>query len=144
MIMIVVEPTTFIAKLYFSKIAGRIQEEKVKKKILVLFFKRQRLTKKKGLGIIKTMKTHHYIVKGHVQGVAFRHYTQRAAYEYGIRGTVKNLPNGDVEVYAQGEEEQLRNFETFLETGPRMANVTSVCHQEWDNHTLYAEFHIVY
>lgn len=69
------------------------------------------------------VKTYHYTIKGRVQGVAFRFYTVREAEKYGISGTVRNLWNGDVEVYAQGDEASIVQFELFLHTGPRAARV---------------------
>ena len=44
------------------------------------------------------------IVRGLVQGVAFRHYTSLAAERHRVTGWVKNLPDGRVEVVAQGDE----------------------------------------
>jgi acylphosphatase len=72
------------------------------------------------------MKTYHYTISGQVQGVAFRHYTVRAADKWEISGTVSNLDNGDVEVFAQGDEMGIVHFELFLHTGPRSAMVEKV------------------
>jgi acylphosphatase len=77
------------------------------------------------------MKTHHYIVQGRVQGVNFRYYTQRTANQLGVTGTVKNLYNGDVEVYAQGEGEAIKKFEAFLNRGPHPARVKKVIREEF-------------
>ncbi len=65
-------------------------------------------------------------IEGHVQGVGYRYYTYRLAKRYGIRGYVKNLPDGSVEVVAEGDGE---NFERFLKDvarGPHSAIVTNV------------------
>lgn len=43
-------------------------------------------------------------VSGRVQGVGFRWWTQRTAEHLGLVGTVENLPDGRVEVHAQGED----------------------------------------
>lgn len=72
------------------------------------------------------VKTCHYTVKGRVQGVAFRFYTVREAEKFGISGTVRNLENGDVEVYAQGNDAAIAQFESFLHIGPRFARVDQV------------------
>jgi acylphosphatase len=50
----------------------------------------------------------HYIVKGRVQGVGFRWFVQREAFEIGLRGWVRNTADGDVEVLAAGSEERLK------------------------------------
>ena len=63
------------------------------------------------------MKTYHYTISGRVQGVCFRHYTVREAEDLAISGTVRNLANGDVEVFAQGDEANIGRFEQFLHIG---------------------------
>ena len=56
------------------------------------------------------MKRYHIIVEGLVQGVGFRWYVLSIANKYFITGTVKNLSNGMVEVFAQGHERDLDIF----------------------------------
>ena len=63
------------------------------------------------------------IIKGRVQGVGFRFFTQDKAQDYGITGYVKNLFDGTVEVQAQGEEDKLKVFIEELKSGPQMAHV---------------------
>ena len=48
-------------------------------------------------------RAHIYFI-GNVQGVGFRYVTQRLASNLGLVGWVKNLPNGQVEVIAEGDE----------------------------------------
>ncbi len=67
-----------------------------------------------------------FIVRGIVQGVGYRFFTQRAAAEHGITGYVRNLENGDVEVVAEGEQTDMENFKKELLTGPRYSVVKSV------------------
>lgn len=57
----------------------------------------------------------HAIAKGKVHGVGFRYTTQRIALEIGIKGTVENLPDGTVEIYAQGSQAQIALFCKRLE-----------------------------
>lgn len=57
----------------------------------------------------------HALFKGQVQGVGFRMTAYRYALTFGIKGTVKNLPNGLVEIYAQGARPVLHDFITSLE-----------------------------
>lgn len=52
----------------------------------------------------------HVIVKGKVQGVGFRAMTRNHAKLLGLMGSVRNLPNGSVEIYAQGPKEHLEDF----------------------------------
>ena len=88
------------------------------------------------------MKTFHYIVKGRVQGVAFRHYTVIEAERFGICGTVKNLDNGDVEVYAQGEDAAIGRFEAFLRRGPYMSSVDEMIREEVDDARTFSYFDV--
>lgn len=88
------------------------------------------------------MKTLHYTIRGRVQGVAFRHYTVIEAERFNIRGTVKNLDNGDVEVYAQGEAAAVERFEAFLRRGPYMARVDEVIREEVDDVRAFPYFDV--
>ena len=67
-----------------------------------------------------------YIVHGTVQGVGYRFFTCTCADALGVRGWVKNLPDGTVEVHAEGDEEQLKEFEFDLSRGARYARVSRV------------------
>lgn len=71
-----------------------------------------------------------YIVRGRVQGVGFRFFAQQAASRIGVNGYVRNLDNGDVEVYAVGLPEQLSDLSAMLRKGPRYADVRGVEEQE--------------
>ena len=68
----------------------------------------------------------HLKISGRVQGVAFRAYTQREARELGLNGWVRNLPDGTVELIAEGEEADLKNLETWCHDGPPSASVNHV------------------
>lgn len=68
----------------------------------------------------------HCYVTGRVQGVCFRMSAQMQANSCGLTGWVRNLQNGQVEVMAFGEERQLKIFRQWLNSGPSMAQVTSV------------------
>jgi len=48
--------------------------------------------------------------EGRVQGVGFRYTTKRVALEFEVTGTVRNLPDGRVELNAEGEREELEAF----------------------------------
>lgn len=50
------------------------------------------------------------IVSGRVQGVGFRATARGIARQIGVAGSAKNLPDGKVEIYAQGSKEQLDQF----------------------------------
>lgn len=64
------------------------------------------------------MQARKYILKGRVQGVGFRYFACRHADALGVRGWVRNLPNGDVEVHAEGDATALSALEGRLQEGP--------------------------
>ena len=74
-----------------------------------------------------TLKIH-----GKVQDVNFRWETKKLARELGLVGYVKNLPDGTVELVAEGEEEVLKKLLNYCKIGPRGAVVQRVdeCRQE--------------
>ncbi len=69
------------------------------------------------------------MVEGLVQGVGFRWFVQTCANKYGLTGSVKNLSNGMVEVFAQGEESDLDSFIHDLERGSRFSHVENVSYK---------------
>ena len=82
----------------------------------------------------------HAIVNGRVQGVSFRYYTTLHAADLGVVGWVQNLPDGTVEILAEGTREQLEAMAEFLHHGPLGAQVISVDLQ-WDTATgKYTDF----
>ncbi len=71
-------------------------------------------------------KCERYRVSGHVQGVGFRAATLREATRLGLCGWVRNLPDGRVEVLAQGLDDQLQQLSAWLRHGPVGAKVAQV------------------
>jgi len=67
-----------------------------------------------------------YFVSGIVQGVGFRYFTQHAAERLQVSGYARNLPDGRVEVYAIGTDEQLAQLRAALGRGPWGARVSEV------------------
>lgn len=65
-------------------------------------------------------------IHGRVQGVGFRWWTRRTADSLGIAGSVRNLPDGSVEIVAAGPPDALREFEARLQAGPRAASVRRI------------------
>ena len=63
------------------------------------------------------------IVRGRVQGVAYRAFTQHAASQYGLSGGVRNLGDGSVEVEVEGKKELIEDLIESLRVGPPMARV---------------------
>ena len=67
-----------------------------------------------------------FTIKGRVQGVWFRDSTRREALNLGITGSAVNLPDGDVLVHANGDEEALDSLQRWLHKGPPLARVDEV------------------
>ncbi|TSB45137.1 acylphosphatase [Alkalicoccobacillus porphyridii] len=74
-------------------------------------------------------KRHHLIVEGKVQGVGFRYFTQEQAQHYGLAGWVRNLPDGTVELEAEGDDQQFDAFLEAIKTKNRFAKVEHIQHQ---------------
>jgi len=83
------------------------------------------------------------IVHGFVQGVFFRHNTRLEATALDLTGTVRNLPNGAVQVVAEGPEEQLHRLLAWLRHGPELAEVERIDEAWSDAAETYSDFGIV-
>lgn len=67
------------------------------------------------------------IVRGRVQGVSFRYFVMRHASRLGLKGYVRNLPDGvSVELYAEGSDQALKELLKYLWQGSSRARVGSV------------------
>lgn len=71
-----------------------------------------------------------YFIRGRVQGVGYRNFTQWAAQTIGVSGYTRNLDDGRVEVYAIGTAQQHRDLSGRLHQGPRLSDVRGVEEQE--------------
>ncbi|HSQ73972.1 MAG TPA: acylphosphatase [Bacteroidota bacterium] len=72
----------------------------------------------------------HIVVEGLVQGVGFRWFVARHAQGLGLKGYVRNLFNGSVEVEAEGDRSLVEELIRHLKVGPRSAHVRDL-HIEW-------------
>ena len=66
------------------------------------------------------------IIKGIVQGVNFRYYTQREAQKHTLTGWVQNLEDGSVAALFEGEEEDVEAMIQWCRHGPPSAHVTEL------------------
>lgn len=85
---------------------------------------------------------YHLLIKGRVQGVGYRMSTEIAAQKIGITGWVRNLNNGQVEIIAEGEHDQLNQFVDWAWQGPRFAEVTDITLTEQSVTGEFKEFEI--
>jgi len=90
------------------------------------------------------MKRYQFIVKGRVQGVGFRAFTQQKAAQLGLTGYVMNQMDNSVEIEAQGEENTLTKFQSALQNGSPFSAVDEVQAQEKQVHDHERSFSIRY
>ena len=81
-------------------------------------------------------------VEGRVQGVGYRAFTQKAAGRLGITGGVKNLPDGRVEILAEGPRVTLDELLKILRQGPPLSRVSDVLVQWRDATNRFPDFQI--
>lgn len=72
------------------------------------------------------MQQYVYYVSGRVQGVGYRQFIYAGAQALGVRGYVRNRPDGSVECQAAGSEAELDRLEALLRRGPPHARVERV------------------
>ncbi len=68
----------------------------------------------------------HIFVSGRVQGVLYRRYAQAKARELGIAGWAHNLIDGRVELMAEGEKENIKQFIEWCKQGSPLAKVKDI------------------
>lgn len=70
--------------------------------------------------------TAHIFVLGFVQGVGFRRFIQKKAQSLNLTGWVKNLPDGRVEILAQGKKEDIEKLIKIAEKGNWLSGIKDV------------------
>jgi acylphosphatase len=86
----------------------------------------------------------HLIISGFVQGVFYRASTQEMAVRLGLKGWVRNLPNGDVEAVFEGPLDKLRNAVQWCREGPPGARVNKVDEKWLDYAGEFSGFDVRY
>lgn len=72
------------------------------------------------------MKRAHVKIYGRVQGVWFRAHTKEMAERLGIKGWVRNVPDGSVEAVFEGDDEAVEKIIEWCHHGPPLARVKKV------------------
>lgn len=72
------------------------------------------------------MRRVHIIVHGSVQGVFFRSNARDIASSLGLKGYARNMPDGTVEVVAEGNENKIKELVEFCKKGPESAEVSKI------------------
>jgi acylphosphatase len=84
----------------------------------------------------------HVTVRGVVQGVGFRMSTKWEADRLGVRGYVRNLPGGAVEIVAEGRADAVDRLIAWAKHGPPGAVVEDVTVEEGEATGAYRDFGI--
>ena len=82
------------------------------------------------------MELYKFIIFGRVQGVYYRKSIAQAVMRMQIRGYIKNLPDGTVEVVAELIEEDLEDFLTVLRKGSLLSHTDEISHKLIDDSDL--------
>jgi len=80
---------------------------------------------------------------GRVQGVAYRFFAERHAGRMNITGWARNLPDGRVEVLAEGSGENIEAFLERLREGPRLARVDGLAVRREASTGEFRDFQVV-
>ena len=67
-----------------------------------------------------------FLISGRVQGVGFRFFAKTVGRREGLRGSVRNLPDGSVEAVCEGNADAVARFELAVRQGPPGARVDDV------------------
>jgi acylphosphatase len=88
------------------------------------------------------MRTVRMYISGTVQGVFFRAFVKECAEKLGLKGFVRNLDNGKVEVVAEGRDENIKQMIENCKKGPAHSDVKDVKVEE-SKHQGFKEFKIL-
>lgn len=86
----------------------------------------------------------HFVISGEVQGVGFRSAVKNSAQQYGIRGYVRNLDDGRVEICAQGAADAIESFFKAVSLRPGLGSINRVDKKKREIKERYATFEIRY
>jgi acylphosphatase len=93
--------------------------------------------------MVQPRKSYNIIFKGNVQGVGFRFTAQNIARNCGIKGWIRNNPNGSVEAVVQGKESDLRLFLTQIKSSFPY-KISSISKQAEEPRQEFKHFRIKY
>ena len=82
-------------------------------------------------------------MSGLVQGISFRQFCKENADKFGLKGFVRNLENGNVEVVAEGDHEALEKLTQVLKQGPKHSEVKNINLEEKPWQGQFKEFKVL-
>jgi acylphosphatase len=83
------------------------------------------------------------IITGTVQGVFFRNFVKESADKLGLKGFVRNLENGDIEIVAEGDGNSIEQMMDICKKGPKFAQIRNVITEERKYSGEYTEFKVL-
>lgn len=83
------------------------------------------------------MDTYNWIVSGRVQGVGFRYFTYVIAIKYSLKGWVRNLSDGSVEIMVQGDIDRISNLKKYLIRGNMFIKVKKIKERALTTHEFF-------
>jgi acylphosphatase len=86
------------------------------------------------------MRAKQFVIRGDVQGVGYRYFAKGAAERLGVKGFVRNLRSGEVEVHAEADDLTIELFKQELERGPRLARVAGIAETDVPVSGMYSSF----
>lgn len=90
------------------------------------------------------MQTIKIIIFGKVQGVFFRNFIKEQADILEIKGFIRNIPDGNVEIIAQGDEIVLKELIKQAKIGPDFAKIDKINVSHETSNTIFKDFKIIY
>lgn len=89
------------------------------------------------------MITVNWEVTGRVQGVGFRYFVRDRAHKHRLNGTVKNLPDGSVEIVVQGTRQELDQFKDVIKKGNGLSRVDRLVEHQNEGPETFSSFEII-
>jgi len=90
------------------------------------------------------IKAFKFVVQGRVQGVGFRWFVVNEAKKLNISGSVKNLSDGSVEVFAQADITSIFKLKDLLKSGPSFSRVDKIIETQDVFNDQLKEFKVLY
>ncbi|MBP7654203.1 acylphosphatase [Candidatus Dependentiae bacterium] len=81
-------------------------------------------------------------VSGKVQGVGFRYFVYNLALQLGIKGWIKNMPDGTVKAVLSGNIDKVYNIITYIKKGPPLSRVDNVIITDYPEDEDFINFSI--
>lgn len=89
-------------------------------------------------------RTAHVLVSGRVQGIGFRFFVSSVARRKGLKGYVRNLDDGRVEILLQGDEEVIKETLDIIKSGHPLAKINKIEVNWKSKGENFEDFQIIY